>query len=263
MTRCGWLLALVLVGCDSGQKEPFAETAAQSGDPSAMQSGAPSSIPPSMTPAAPPAVPQASAGASGGSSAAAPMPAPCVEPMMMGKPDAAVDAGLACDCDETPDAGYVAGEVRQPEYNADGTLKRPADAEQWVFMGSGVNLNYVPLKPGIVVDVLTVTLMEPTAYRHFQKTGTFAEGTMTALMAFMLDSGAPPAEHGQYPGERLAFEMSVKDSNAHGADVWGYYGFGADGQAAAAHPASECNACHKQNAQTDFVFTQFYPFMRK
>ena len=227
-----------------------------------MQAGAPSYVPPSMTPGAPPAVALASAGASGGSAGAAPEPAPCMEPTVA-RPDAAVDAGVICDCDATPDAGDLASEVRQPEYNADGTLKRPADAEQWVFMGSGVNLNYVPLKPGIVVDVLTVTLMEPTAYRRFQETGTFAEGTMTALMGFMLDSGAPPAEHGQYPGERLFFEMSVKDSKAHGADVWGYYGFGPDGQAAAVQPASECNACHEQNAQTDFVFTQFYPFMRK
>ena len=162
----------------------------------------------------------------------------------------------------TEDAGMMLAAVRQPQYNEDGTLQRPADAEEWVFMGSGVNFNYIAVKPGIVVDVLTVTLMEPTAYHYFKDTGTFAEGTMTALLAFLLDSGAPPAQHGQYPGELAAFEMSVKDSAAHGMDVWGYYDFGL-GDAAPAKPASECNACHKENAQTDFVFTQFYPFMRQ
>jgi hypothetical protein len=193
-------------------------------------------------------------------------------------PDDAVPEPKACDCETIPDAGRDlgmddpaqdggdAGEtmiaVRQPEYDAEGQLIRPKDAEDWVFMGSGVNLNYIALPPGLVIDVLTVTLMEPTAHRHFQQTGTFAEGTMTALMVYALASGAPPSEHGQYPGDPLAFEMSVKDSAVHGADAWGYYGFALDGQRAAVQPATECNACHRDSAATDFVFTQFYPRMR-
>ena len=31
---------------------------------------------------------------------------------------------------------------------------------------------------------------------------------------------------------------------------------------AAAFPNDACNACHEQNAATDFVFTQFYPVLR-
>ena len=184
-----------------------------------------------------------------------------------GPPGMGMDAGVACDCDASPGPSPeqpAPGSVRQPEYDGDGALLRPNDAERWVFMGSGVNLNYAPVRPGVIVDVVTVTLMEPTAYRYFQAHGTFAEGTMTVLMGFALDSGAPPAEHGQYPGDQLFFEMSVKDSSAHGDAIWGYYdfGLGAGGRTAVAKPVAECNACHAENAAEDFVFTQFYPFMR-
>jgi hypothetical protein len=186
------------------------------------------------------------------------MPAPPETCACEAAPDAGWDSGM----EAGGDAGEVASAVRQPAYDAAGQLIRPEDVEQWVFMGSGVNLNYVPLPPGVVFDVLTVTLMEPSAYRYFQRTGAFAEGTMTALMVYAAASGAPPAEHGQYLGDPLAFEMSVKDSAVHGDDVWGYYGFGVDGQRATAQPATECNTCHRDNAATDFVFTQFYPRMR-
>lgn len=195
-------------------------------------------------------------------------PMPGDEPDAKGGVDATVDTGSGCECEAseceaTTDAGQGASGVRQPEYTADGALKRPAGTEQWVFMGSGVNLNYVPGDGKTALDVMTVTLMEPTAYRHFQQTGTFAEGTMTALYGFVAGTGAPPAEHGQYLGNPLFFEMSVKDSAVHGEAVWGYYDIGPTGETASAKPESECNACHADNAETDFVFTQFYPFMRE
>ena len=47
---------------------------------------------------------------------------------------------------------------------------------------------------------------------------------------------------------------------------WVYYSFGHHAppyaESAKAFPAAACNACHESSADTDFVFTQFYPVVR-
>ena len=156
----------------------------------------------------------------------------------------------------------AANAVRQPQYDASGKLVRPGDTDRWVFLGTGLNLNYVEGAQGDG-DVFTTTYMEPSAYQAFVDTGVFPEGTMTALMGYRAGSGAPPAKAGKYLGERVLFEMSVKDSKKNPKDVWTYYGFRGDSTAGEAHPTARCQACHAQNAQTDLVFTQFYPNLRK
>lgn len=153
--------------------------------------------------------------------------------------------------------------VRQPQYDERGRLIRPTDTDRWVLLGTGLNLNYVEGAAPGGADIFTTTFMEPSAYQAYLDTGVFPEGTMTTLVGYRAGTGAPPAKGGKYLGERLVFEMSVKDSKKNPTDVWTYYGFGGDAKVGEAHPASQCQACHKQHAQTDLVFTQFYPNLRK
>jgi hypothetical protein len=124
-----------------------------------------------------------------------------------------------------------------------------------VLLGSALNLNY--LETPYPTDVLSNVYMEPTAYRHFKETAEFREGTMTVLVAYSTASGAPPAVNGLYPDALVAFEMSVKDTERH-PEVWGYYSFGSGPEGTMNAPA-ECFACHDEHAETDHVFTQFYP----
>lgn len=154
--------------------------------------------------------------------------------------------------------------VRQPQYDERGALIRPTAVDTWVFLGTGVNLNYVeggraPNGP----DLLSTTYMEPSAYRHYKQTGVFPEGTMTALVGYLAGSGVEPAKSGQFLGQSVLFEMSVKDSTRNPKDVWSYWGFPRGGQRGQLHATATCHACHADHAQTDFVFTQFYPNLRK
>jgi hypothetical protein len=149
---------------------------------------------------------------------------------------------------------------RMPAYAADGALVRVEDWPDWVFLGSAINLNYSPVPAGR--DLLSTVFMEPTAVDHFEATGEFREGTMTALAVYEVETDAPPAQSGQFAGRLLDFEMSVKDSSRQPETKWAYYSFGLDGTTAPAAPAASCFACHDQNAETDHVFTQFYPRMR-
>ena len=146
---------------------------------------------------------------------------------------------------------------RMPAYAADGALVRVGDWPDWVFLGSAINLSYSPVPAGR--DLLSTVFMEPTAVDHFEATGEFREGTMTALAVYEVETDAPPAQSGQFAGRLLDFEMSVKDSSRQPETKWAYYAFGLDGTTATALPAASCFACHDQNAETDHVFTQFYP----
>jgi hypothetical protein len=147
-----------------------------------------------------------------------------------------------------------------PEFDATGALLRPADWEQWVFLGSALNLRYESASPP-PTDTLSVVYMEPSAFRRFKATGEFREGTMTVVTAYATATAGPPALGGVVPTNPVAFEMSVKDRERT-PEGWGYYHFDASsaaGASARSRPRSECFDCHDQHAETDHVFTQYYP----
>jgi hypothetical protein len=154
-----------------------------------------------------------------------------------------------------PDAGNEPA-ARFPSYTEDGSVKRVEDWPSWVFLGSGLNLSYAASVAGR--DTFSVVFMEPLAFAHFKATREFPEGTMTALAVYDAGTAAPPLKAGEYTDALLGFEMSVKDSARHPDTAWAYYGFGTD-SVAPASPREDCFTCHDANAETDHVFTQFYP----
>ncbi len=102
-------------------------------------------------------------------------------------------------------------------------LGRPADYRQWVSLGKNV-------------------YMYPDAYQAFAKSGKFPDGT---IMVKETESG---------------LSVSLKDSQRF-ASGWAYFTFITD----TAEPLPEsagCLSCHRQNAATDHVFTQFYPALK-
>jgi hypothetical protein len=62
----------------------------------------------------------------------------------------------------------------------------------------------------------------------------------------------------------MALQVSVKDSSRFDGD-WGFFDFtGNEGtMKSTAIPADGgCRSCHQDDAETDHVFTQFYPVLR-
>ena len=67
-------------------------------------------------------------------------------------------------------------------FDKDGEMIRPADLDQWVFLGTSLGMGYNEAdfdasNPGM----FQITLMEPTAYAYFMAHGDYAEGTMFVL----------------------------------------------------------------------------------
>jgi hypothetical protein len=154
------------------------------------------------------------------------------------------------------------GQARvSPKYGADGALLLPEDYRRWVFVGASLGLSYSEGARGM--EMFHETLMEPTAYDHFVKTGAFREGTMLVLLLHGTGERVMPARHGKFAADVHGVEMAVKDSSRR-PEGWAYYNFGGMSglrRTAQAMPKEGCYNCHVQHARRDNVFIQFYPLL--
>lgn len=149
-----------------------------------------------------------------------------------------------------------------PRYDADGALHLPEDYLRWTFVGASIGLSYNDEPPQR--ESFNHTLMEPTAYDHFVRTGEFREGTMLVLLVRNTEADAMPARHGRFAADVLAVELAVKDQERVEAG-WAYYDFrGGANLMTTAQPqpvGNRCYACHIDHAARDNVFLQFYPLL--
>ena len=109
--------------------------------------------------------------------------------------------------------------------------------------------------------------IDPVSYEVYKKTGEFREGTI--LMKELISVGSKQAVSGAgyFMGDFIGLEATIKSSK-HFPDEpgnWAYFSFTNEEcpleKVAAPINKVVCNACHEQNAQDDFVFTQYYPVL--
>jgi hypothetical protein len=143
------------------------------------------------------------------------------------------------------------------------TLVRPEGYRDWILVGSSAD-TVRPEVAGAASARSRLTpkvYIDPSGYREYEKTGRFPEGTL-----MVWESVAKEAETAQPHGRSAMLLASVKDSTRF-AGGWGFFDFtGPDGAmkstARALSDSSGCRACHRQHAETDHVFTQYYPVLR-
>ena len=148
-----------------------------------------------------------------------------------------------------------------PQYTADGKLVRPQNYREWIFLSSGLGMNYGPLASGArdedpMFDNVFVTR---TAYKSFLETGRWPDKTMFILEVRASESKGSINKGGHFQSGVAGVEAEVKDEKRF-PDKWAFFGF--DGGAAAGKliPASAgCNSCHRQHGAVDNTFVQFYP----
>jgi len=166
-------------------------------------------------------------------------------------------------------------EINQAKFGANGEVMLPTGYRKWVFVGA-------PLTPHALNDGAAPfpeyhnVYVEPSAFAHFEKTGEWPEGTQIVkelVLIYQNDNDEVGASfevsgRGYQQGEFAGLELTVKDTKRFPdmAGGWAYFSFGHKAppyaDTAAAFPEESCNACHEANADTDFVFTQFYPVLR-
>jgi hypothetical protein len=151
-----------------------------------------------------------------------------------------------------------------PTYMADGQLKFPEKYREWVFLGVGLDMSYDPKPMQMVAGMFNTVFVNPEAYKAYQATGHWPEGTELVLENRGAEAAKSINKQGRTQSAQLmGLEVHVLDS-AHldpkaKGDGWAFYGFDNPMSAKViARPAS-CYTCHEEHGAVDTTFVQFYP----
>lgn len=169
----------------------------------------------------------------------------------------------------------AAGVVRA-SFTPEGAARQPQGYREWVYVGTPLTPNALNGGEAPFPEFHNV-YVEPGAFAHFSETGEWPEGTqivkeLTTVRSNNNDpdngSSAEVSGVGYFQGEFAGLELTVKDTERFADEPggWAYFSFGHNAppyaETAEAFPTEACNACHEASADTDFVFTQFYPVLR-
>ena len=167
-------------------------------------------------------------------------------------------------------------EISHATFNDDGAVQAPKQYYKWIHVGTpvtphGLNGGNAPFPEFHNVYI------EPTAFDHFMKTGKWPSGTQIIKERTLVRGGAncdgktgactEASGIGYFQGAFKGLELSIKDTKRFPDEPggWVYFSFGNEGKpykkTAEAFPTASCNECHQSGAETDFVFTQFYPIL--
>lgn len=156
-----------------------------------------------------------------------------------------------------------------PRYENGTDLVRPADYRAWPFIGAGLGMTYDGERgtqaAGPDNPRFTHAFVNPSAYAHFMRTGSWPDGTV-----FMLEFRASQTEGsinraGRFATQLTFLEAEVKD--ARFPDGWAFYAFGpGDRLERVAKPlagdaVAPCVECHSEHAAVERTFVQFYPHL--
>lgn len=179
----------------------------------------------------------------------------------------AILLGIAGSCHWLAGAAAAPAEpTSRVEFTSDGKLKQPAGYRQWTYVGT-------PLTPNDLNDgeasfpEFHAVYIDPESFAHYQMTGEFRDGTVMIKELSSVGAKEATSGNGYFMGEFTGLEAAIKDAKRFKDEPgnWGYFSFGHKyplKKEAAPIPKASCNACHHDNAKTDYVFTQYYPVLR-
>jgi hypothetical protein len=146
----------------------------------------------------------------------------------------------------------------KPRYTAAGELIVPADYRDWIFLSSGVNMNYgdEPLNTG--APNIDNVFVDPASWKLFKASVRWPDGTIFVKEGRAGSRLGSINKSGIFQTERrLYLEIHVRDSKRFKGG-WGFFDDAV--QPGRLNPAgASCYACHEKNGAVDTTFTQFYP----
>ena len=147
-----------------------------------------------------------------------------------------------------------------PEYSKDGRLQLPKKYREWIYLSSGLGMNYGPSMAGMDHVMFDNVFVNPEAYHSFLETGTWPEKTVMVLENRGAENKGSINKSGHYQStDMMGVEVHIKDS-AHFPGKWAFVTFDSD-QGDLVPPAATCYSCHADHAAVDTTFVQFYPIL--
>jgi hypothetical protein len=174
----------------------------------------------------------------------------------------ALAPGVAALGQDTPQSATQALQIAQ--LTPKGKLQKPADLESWIFLGTSLGMGYNPGsfnadRPG----QFQVVLMEPNAYRHFVKHGSYAPGSMFLLSFYNSDQQKRSInQNGFTQADLTNYEIHLIDPS-RGEDGRAFFVFDANATEGNPLPSgNNCVRCHVKHGAFEGTFAQFYPTLR-
>jgi cytochrome P460 len=147
-----------------------------------------------------------------------------------------------------------ASAVNLPVYSSDGKLALPVNYRQWVFLTSGLGMNYSNAGGGH--QMFTNVFVTPEALKAFLATGKWPDKSMFVVEIYSPATEGSINKSGFYQDEFKGLDVEVKDSSRQ--EEWSYYAY-SPGQTFAAPLGGGCAKCHNENGAVEHTFVQFYP----
>jgi Cytochrome P460 len=147
---------------------------------------------------------------------------------------------------------------QRPQY-AGAKLIHPENYREWIFLSSGLGMNYNPIPGGH--EMFTNVFVPQWAYREFLTSGKWPDKTMFVVEDRESQNKGSINKGGHFQTDLMGMGVEVKDETRF-PDKWAYFNFGADAKTAEANPKAACWQCHEDHAAVEHTFVQFYPTLK-
>ena len=158
-----------------------------------------------------------------------------------------------------------AAQDNQPVYNSKGQLQLPANYREWIYLSTGMDMNYTPsASQASGQSSFDNVFVNTEAWRSFQSTGTWPDKTVLVLDGRRASSVGSINRSGHYQSTgRTGLEVHIKDTKRFDAQQfpggWAFFSFDNGSDGSLFPPKADCYSCHQQHAAVDNTFVQFYP----
>jgi Cytochrome P460 len=158
-------------------------------------------------------------------------------------------------------AQAAASSANAPVYTKDGKLVFPANYREWIYLTTGMDMDYNPQLNMAGHSMFDNIFVNPEAYKVFLATGTWPDKTMLVLEGRMAANKGSINKSGHYQTtDVMARSIHVKDeARFRATGKWAFFGFDEGNTSTQIPKEAVCYSCHEQHAAVDTTFVQFYP----
>jgi hypothetical protein len=146
-----------------------------------------------------------------------------------------------------------------PVYTADGKLVFPAKYREWIYLTTGLDMDYSPTVNLAEHSMFDNVFVNPEAYQAFVATGKWPDKTIFVLEGRVAGSKGSINKGGHYQTtDIMSRSIHLKDESRF-PGKWAFFGF--DEATTGSHIPTEavCYSCHAEHGAVDTTFVQFYP----